>query len=158
MSDTYNIAYTEILEIIKYLPKEEYEKIPKEKIEFYKQNKDANYKFVFDVSKSLKEQNVSIKTNAIIVSLFREYFATNEQKKKLKIILQQNEKKIQEELREKYNPDDLFKNRKESKTEEYVEENNEQVALSDYKNMKWYKKIVYKITNCFKAIIKKDEV
>mgnify|MGYP007072994665 FL=1 len=36
MINTYSKAYTEVFEIIKYLPKEEYNKIPKDKIEFYK--------------------------------------------------------------------------------------------------------------------------
>ena len=41
MNNTYRRAYTELLEILKYLPQEEYEKIPKEKIEFYEKNKDC---------------------------------------------------------------------------------------------------------------------
>ena len=44
-NNTYARAYTEILEIIKYFPKEEYAKIPKEKIEFYKKNMDTNYNY-----------------------------------------------------------------------------------------------------------------
>ena len=35
INSTYSRAYTEVLEIIKYFPEEEYSKIPKEKIEFY---------------------------------------------------------------------------------------------------------------------------
>ena len=42
-NNTYARAYTEILEIIKYFTKEEYAKIPKEKIEFYRKNMDTNY-------------------------------------------------------------------------------------------------------------------
>ena len=41
----YAKAYTEVLEIIKYFPKEEYAKIPEEKIEFYKNNMDKDYNF-----------------------------------------------------------------------------------------------------------------
>ena len=44
-NNTYARAYTEILEIIKYFPKEEYAKIPKEKIEFYRKNMDTNYNY-----------------------------------------------------------------------------------------------------------------
>ena len=36
IDNKYAKAYTEVLEIIKYFPEEEYNKIPKEKIEFYK--------------------------------------------------------------------------------------------------------------------------
>ena len=40
INSMYAKAYTEVLEIIKYFPEEEYVKIPKEKIEFYKNNMD----------------------------------------------------------------------------------------------------------------------
>ena len=43
MNNNYSKAYTEVLEIIKYFPEEEYSKIPKEKIDFYKKNMDKNY-------------------------------------------------------------------------------------------------------------------
>ena len=35
----YANAYTEVLEILKYIPKEDYNKIPKNKIELYETNK-----------------------------------------------------------------------------------------------------------------------
>ena len=44
-NDKYAKAYTEVLEIIKYLPKNEYDKIEKEKINFFEDNKDNSYKF-----------------------------------------------------------------------------------------------------------------
>ena len=43
MNNNYSKAYTEVLEIIKYFPEEEYSRIPKEKIDFYKKNMDKNY-------------------------------------------------------------------------------------------------------------------
>lgn len=149
MQDTYEMAYTEVLEIIKYLPQEEYKKIPKEKIEFYKKNKDNNYKYRFDVLKPLNEQNISRKTNAIIVSLFRDYFATPKQKEKLEIILQQNEEKYQEELRIKYNPDNIFKKNIDIKQEEQHEEKKNEVMLMVIEKLNIFKKIVYKIKNFF---------
>ena len=109
MISNYPKAYKEVLEIIKYLPKEEYERIPKEKIEFFEQNCDNEYNFVFDVSKTLEEQEFLRETNAIIVTLFRDYFASDTQKEKLERILVANEQKYQEELKKKYNPDDIFK-------------------------------------------------
>lgn len=80
----YAKAYTEVLEIIKHFPEEEYNKIPKEKIEFYKDNKDKDYVFVINPEIDLSEQNISPEANAIIVNLFRDYFATEEQKVKIK--------------------------------------------------------------------------
>ena len=51
MGNNYEKAYTEILEILKYIPKEEYERIPKEKILFFEENCDKNYEFKFDINK-----------------------------------------------------------------------------------------------------------
>lgn len=39
MTNTYARAYTEVLEILNHFSKEEYNKIPEEKISFYRNNK-----------------------------------------------------------------------------------------------------------------------
>lgn len=46
----------------------------------------------------------------------------------------------------KYNPDELFKNRK----KEYVEKNEKEVALVEVKKEKWYEKLFSFIKNIFK--------
>ena len=86
MTNTYAKAYTEVLEILKYLPKEQYMRIPKEKIQFYEKNKDNSYTYIFDTTKTLEEQKVSRKTKVIIVSLFKDFFATSVQKEKLSVL------------------------------------------------------------------------
>lgn len=45
MNNTYSKAYTEVLEIINHFSEEEYKKIPKEKIDFFEENKDKDYNF-----------------------------------------------------------------------------------------------------------------
>ena len=153
MKSNYPKAYTEVLEIIKYLPKEEREKIPAEKIKFYEQNCDKEYEFKFDISKPIDEQKTLRETNAIIIILFRDYFATPEQKEKLEKILIQNEKKHQEELREKYNPDNIFKKSENSKKEA---ETIETMALVEVKKDNVIKEIFKKIINFIKGFNKKD--
>lgn len=112
ISTAYAKAYTEVLEIIKYFPKEEYAKIPLEKIEFYKNNMDKNYKFSINTEIDLSEQNISAEANAIIVNLFIDYFATEEQKVTINEILILNQKKEEQEKREKYNPNNILKHEK----------------------------------------------
>ena len=109
INSTYAKAYREVLEIIKYFPKEEYVKIPKEKIEFYKNNMDRDYNFAINPEIDLSEQNISPEANAIIINLFTDYYATEKQKIKIKEILDLNQKKEEQEKREKYNPDNIFK-------------------------------------------------
>ena len=135
INSTYAKAYTEVLEIIKYFPKEEYAKIPEEKIEFYKNNMDKDYIFTINPEIDLSEQNISPEANAIIVNLFRDYFATEEQKVKIKEILDLNQKKEEQEKREKYNPDDIFKKANKDTETANIEtsENNTNTALIEYK-------------------------
>ena len=124
-----NKAYTEVLEIIKYLPKEEYDKIPKEKIEFFEKNKDPNYSFTINPEEDLATQNISREANAIIVVLYRDYFATEKQKEDLEQILELNQRKEDINKSIKYDPDKIFESKEEIK-EEPKEEPKE---LEEYK-------------------------
>jgi hypothetical protein len=125
---TYAQAYTEVLEILKNLPEVEYNKIPKEKIEFYKENCDLSYHFVLD--KDLK--NISKRANAIIVSIYNDYFTTLKQKETLHNILADNERKAEELRKEKYNSDDIFKNNKvENVKDELTNENNQMIEIKE---------------------------
>lgn len=116
ISNTYEKAYVEVLEILKYFPKKDYMKIPEEKIEFYKKNKDKNYIFTINPKVDLSKQNISREANAIIVNLYRDYFATEEQKVKIKEILELNQKKAEQEKRKKYNQENLFRKNDKNKT------------------------------------------
>ena len=109
MTNTYAKAYTEVLEILKYFSHEEYLKIPKEKIIFYKNNMDKEYKFTINPNIELSEQKISNEANAVLISLFRDYFATENQKTVLKNLLFQNELIKEKKKAEKFNTD-IFHN------------------------------------------------
>lgn len=111
MDNMYAIAYSEILEILKYIPQEEYNKIPQEKIELFKAKADKNYKFRYDPRKKLNEQEVSKIAKGIIAILYRDYWATPEQRKIIKDYQKMKRSKIEEEKRNKYNANDLFKSK-----------------------------------------------
>ena len=72
----YKIAYTQVLEIIKYLPIYYYEKIPKNLIIFLKANRDVNYKFEYNPNLEIKEQRVN-NIALEILSIINEKFLTN---------------------------------------------------------------------------------
>ena len=132
MNNRFSKAYKEVYEIINYLPKEDYNKIPIEKIKFYIDNMDKNYEFEINPEIDLSEQNISKEANAIIVTLFQDYFATEKQKEKINEILELNERKIETEKKEKYNHDILFKINKDIEDIEQI--NNQETALIEYKN------------------------
>ena len=148
VSKSYSKACTEVLEIVKYLPKNEYDKIPQEKIKFFEDNKDDSYEFSINPEKTLEEQNISIEANSIIVVLFRDYFASEQQKEKLKVILEQNDAKYQEEIRNKYNPNDIFKNRNSDiKEEEFNKEIKSNNLPIEVKEESFFKKLINYIKN-----------
>ena len=128
----YAKAYKEVLEIIKHFPKEEYDKIPKEEIEFYRENMDNDYEFSINPQIDLSKQNISREANAIIINLYQDYFATDEQKITIKEALIQNQQKEDDEKRKIYNPDDLFKKRANNDADE-IEELPENMQMIEYK-------------------------
>ncbi len=111
-NDNYAKAYKEVLEILKYVPEHEVIKIPKEVLEVFQQNQDKSYDFKIDINKEFEEQTLLKETEAILANLYRDYWATSEQKQE--IISKENKEKVQIEYqkRERYNPDDIFKDRK----------------------------------------------
>lgn len=88
MEDTYENAYTEVLEIIKYMPKEEREKIPQSEIEYFEKNRNKSYRYIyiFPESKHLR------KTDIVLISLYRQYIANSKEKNKINELLWINEK------------------------------------------------------------------
>lgn len=127
----YANAYTEVLEILKNISQEDYNKVPKEKINLFEHNANKEYIFDYDSTKTLEEQNVSKTARAIIAILFRDYWATDEQRNKIKAFQNNKRHQIDEENRQKYNTD-IFKNRNNITTES-ITEKSENMQLVEYK-------------------------
>lgn len=145
----YANAYNEVLEILKYIPEEDYNKIPKEKIELFETNANDNYKFNYEPNKTLDEQNVSKIAKGIIAILFRDYWANDNQREK--IIAKQNYDriKLEEQKREQYNPDELFKKKKIDDVKE--NENKEEInnLPIEVKKENFYQRIIKFFKNFF---------
>lgn len=120
----YANAYSEVLEILKYISEEDYDKIPQNKIELFKTNSNKDYKFIYNPEKTLDEQNVSKRAKAIIGVLFRDYWATDSQREK--IIIKQNNNRLflEEQKKSLYDIEDIFRIRNvnnENKVEEITQ-------------------------------------
>lgn len=131
-------AYSEVIEILNHIPKEDYAKIPTEYIKFFEKEKDKNYYFIYNASQTLEAQSVSKEAKTIIAILFRDYWATDEQREK--IIRKQNydRQKSEEEKRKLYNLDNMFRN-----TERITNSNIEKekcVDLIEIKHKRWYER------------------
>ena len=84
LKTNYANAYKEVLIILDNLIKEDYDKIPKEYIEFLKSNCNNEYEFYYDNSKTFEEQELLDDTKYILFGLFEKFGATELQKEKIK--------------------------------------------------------------------------
>ena len=129
----YSIAYSQVLEILKYIPSADYNKIPKEKIDLFKEFANKDYNFNYNPDKTLDEQNVSKITKGIIAILFRDYWATPEQKEKILKLQNEKREEVEQKKREKYNINIFEKADNEL--------NKPVVAMNVVKKKKWYKRL-----------------
>lgn len=133
----YRNAYSEVLEILKYISKEDFEKIPNNLIELFKKNANTDYSFNYTPSKTLEEQNVSKTAKYIIAILFKNYWATPLQREKILAKEKYDFNKLEEEKRQKYNSENIFNN---NVIKENEIENND-LGLIEYKKETIWEKI-----------------
>ena len=100
---------SEVLDILNHMDKTYVQKIPKNFMEFLKKNKSSNYSFNLDHSKKLNEMELKKETKYLLALIYMKYWSTQEQKSVYKNRLKYNEELYQTKLREKYNPNYLFK-------------------------------------------------
>ncbi len=137
-------AYKEIYEILKIFPSELVNKVPKDKIDFFYKNMNNNYEY--NISKETFDgQTMLEETAAILTILFRDYWSNPEQKEKLINFTQNAQSIIEKEDRERYNPDNIFKNRNMNN----IENTQQEQALVEYKES-FLKRIISKIKNLFR--------
>lgn len=109
MNDVYKEAFAEVLEVIKHSNKNIKNKIPRKFITFLKNNKDKNYNVNINFYNKTWETTVKSETRAILALIYRDYIVSPEERKKLLLQEKEENLKIEAELREKYNPNDIFK-------------------------------------------------
>lgn len=116
----YANAYSEVLEVLNHMSKDNYDKIPKEMIEMFKDNFNKGYQFSYDLNKEFAEQEISKRGKLILAILFRDYWATTEQKEKI-ITRQKHEiQKLEQQKLEKYPIDNLFSKKTITREENYA--------------------------------------
>lgn len=136
-------VFSEVYNIIFHMEKELYNKIPKQFIHFIKENKDDNYIVNIDYSKGINEQELLQQTRVMLSLIYRDYLCDEEERKELLENDEKELKRIEDEIRETYNPDDIFKNKK---PENY--DNNLPIEIKR-------KNLLEKIIEFIKKIIKK---
>lgn len=145
ITENYACAYKEVIEVLKYTRREDVNKIPKYRILLWKTNMKKDYPFKVDTSKPLEEQNLSDEAKAIIANIFKKYWATDYQKERIEAKEKYDLEQLEKEKYERYNPNDIFKNREQSNSEANAIE---AVEMVEYKESV-FKKLFNKIKNLF---------
>ena len=108
---------------------------------------DINYKFHINPSIDLEKQNISKEANAILITIFRDYFATDKQKEKIRLKQQYDLQTIEKEKEKNYDYSKMFE--KEQRTHE--DEKSENILPIEYKKERWYVRIFNKILKFFRG-------
>ncbi len=140
-------AYSEVCTVLEYMPNEYVKKIPEKIIKLFQSEKLEDYQVNINKSNPLDKNYLSKKTMVLIAMINYQYWCPNKKVKNdlYKQYLSNNEK-YENEIREKYNTDNLFKNKK---TEE-IEVQEEVHALVEYKEKTFIQKVWNKIKSIFK--------
>ena len=153
MEKKYAKAYTEVLEILKHLPEDVLERIPKTEIQFYESNKDKNYKYEYDKTVTVDKQKISKEANTVIIAIYMNYFANEKQRGIIDEILKQNTIREEQAKEEKYSADKIFEKKSSTKIINSGKMNNEHLPV-DINNKK--ENFIRKIINKIKGIFRKN--
>ena len=146
-------AYVEVIEILKHMDKKYVGKIPLELREFFERNASKEYKFTIDTSIPLEQYKLKENTINILAMLNLNYWCESEaHKQELLKKYRDNDLKKEQELRDKYNTDNLFNNKKTTPVLPKETMNN---FPQEYKQVKWYQKTYDIIVKLIKRIINK---
>ena len=143
------MAYSEIYEILNLMEDEDKERVPQEVRNFFEEQRMKEYKPKIRTDMPLTEQNLRRETVVLLTILVINYWCDSEEEKQSFINELEKNEKVKKELQEKYNPDNLFKNRKKTK-EDVVMEQIENVGMIKYKEniitklKEWFRKIFNK--------------
>lgn len=147
VSVAYSEAAVEVLDILKHTRKEDVNKISKKFIEFLENNKSKTYIANLDHTKTIKEMELKPKTQALLGLIYLKYWANEEEKLEFRKKARENEVNYQKELNEKYNPDNLFKNKEKIIVSD---DNKTNMTLQKVKKETFIQRVIQKIKEIFR--------
>ena len=144
INQVYAEAISETLDILEHTKKEDVDKISPKFMEYLRNNASPNYISNLDHSKKISDMDLKQKTKVILAIIYRKFWCDEEQKLEFDKKIKNNELIYQKELREKYNPDNIFK-------EKVIKENNdikENLSIIEYKES-FFIRFIKKIKSLF---------
>ena len=138
-------AYKEVYEILKYVEPEDVKLIPQDFMDMIERNMNNNHEFKYNPNLSFDKQGVLRETKSVFSYIFLNYWANEEQKKRINATFRQDVFEDEERKKAQYATNSLFE-KEEKRT---IKQENKQ--LIEYKNESFVVKIINKIKKWFKA-------
>ena len=110
MEKKYQEAFAEVDEILKIMPIDLLSKIPAQFRQIISENKADNYKV--EIKEPLEEENLKKETVIILGLIYRDFLASPEEREELQIKDAEELKRIEKEMQEQYDVENIFKKRK----------------------------------------------
>lgn len=135
--------YSEVYQVLNLLGNEYIDKLPKSLFNMLEEKRNINYEPKYTEDLPLNKQNIKKETLSIIALLHLNYWCENvNEKNELNQMFKNNEDRYQDELRKKYDPDNIFK--------KHIQENiiKNEVGLVEYKES-IFKRLINKIKSLF---------
>ena len=135
--------------LLDYIDSEEWLKIPDDIIFYIKDNKNKEYNWEYDRTKSLEDQNLHKDTFSLLTFIIYKYVASEEEKKEINLLVNE----ITEELNKKYDVDNIFKNKNEQNvrnSQPNSSTNETALIVLDEKNKTFFGRIISFIKKFFK--------
>ena len=147
----YSEAAVEVLDVLNYTNQEDVRKIPQSFIKFLTEIANKNYKVNFNHNGPISGLNLRKQTRELLGFIYITWWCNKEEREKYKNLIHEGNIK-KEEIRELYDANDLFKNKK--KTEQVInkpEEVCQERSINEYKKENIFKKFINKILKFFKV-------
>lgn len=141
MKQEYMEAFAEVDKIIELMPVTLSNKIPQKFKEIIKNEKSNTY--VSNINEPIEKCQLKEETIIVLALMYRDFLCDENEKNKLKLRDAEALKVFAEELREKYNTDNIFENRRKINDGTTTET---AIALVEEK---WYNKIFHIIKKFF---------
>ena len=148
MERVYEEAFTEVDEVLKLMPIDLLSKIPAQFRQTISENKAKNYNVI--IQEPLEEQKLKKETIVILGLIYRDFLASPEEREQLQLKDAEELKRIEQEMQEQYDIENIFKKKKNKKMSKDIENKQISTDLTLYTQPSFVRKFLDLIKGIFK--------
>ena len=145
----YSEAAVEVLDILNHTNKEDVQRIPQSFIKFLTDISSKSYKSKFNHEQPINGFNLRKQTKELLGFIYITWWCDKEDREKYKNLIHESNIK-NEEIKEKYNVNDIFKNKKEKQEHKIIQnENVMKTSIAEYRKENIFKRVLNRILSFF---------